>query len=82
VGFEKILLMQNASNLYRSEVISSYVYKVSFGDGSMGGYTAAGGMLPNYSYSTAIGLFNALICFVILIAVNQAAKKLTESSLW
>lgn len=71
VGFEKIMLMQNGSNIATSEVISTYVYKMSFGTG-----------LPNYSYSTAIGLFNSLICFIILIIVNYTSKKVSKTSLW
>lgn len=69
VGFEKIFLMQNSMNLPVSEVIETYVYKV--------------GILSNQiSYSTAIGLFNTMINFTILIVVNRIAKKTSETSLW
>ena len=71
VGFEKIMLMQNASNIAVSEVISTYVYKLSFGTG-----------LPNYSYSTAIGLFNSVISFIILIIVNYISRYVSKVSLW
>ena len=54
VGFEKIYLMQNTSNLATSEVISTYLYKLSFLSS-----------LPNYSYSTAIGFFNSIINFAM-----------------
>lgn len=63
--------MQNATNLEYSEVISTYLYKV--------GLTAA---MPNYSYSTAVGLFNSVINFLILILVNGLSKRLSETSLW
>lgn len=71
VGFEKVFLMQNDLNLVSSEVISTYVYKV--------GLTIGTG---DFSFATAIGLFNSLINFVLLIAVNFAAKKISNTSLW
>ena len=71
IGYEKVLLMQNATNLEYSEVISTYLYKV--------GLTAS---MPNYSYSTAVGLFNSVINFLILILVNSLSKRLSETSLW
>ncbi|WP_246066936.1 ABC transporter permease [Paenibacillus koleovorans] len=69
VGFEKVFLMQNQVNIEASEVISTYVYKT----GIIG---------SQFSYSAAIGLFNSVVNFILLIAVNQAAKKLNETSLW
>lgn len=71
VGFEKVLLMQNAVNLGVSEIISTYLYKRSFES-----------TLPNYSYSSAIGLFNSLVNFAILLVVNKIAKKYSDYSLW
>jgi ABC-type polysaccharide transport system, permease component len=69
VGFEKIFLMQNPLNLSSSEVISTYVYKV----GLVG---------ANFSFSTAVGLFNSVVNLVLLIAVNFFARKASETSLW
>ncbi len=71
VGFEKVLLMQNPMNIQASEVISTFVYKVSLA-----------ASLPNYSYGTAIGLFNSLINFTLIILVNKIARKFSETSLW
>lgn len=71
LGFEKIFLMQNNVNLRLSEVISTYVYKE--------GISASGG---NYSYATAIGLFNSVINFVLVVGVNKLASKLGGSTLW
>jgi putative aldouronate transport system permease protein len=71
VGFEKVFLMQNPLNTAVSEVISTYVYKV----GLIGGIT-------NYSYASAIGLFNSVIGLILLVTANQLMKKLTDSSLW
>jgi putative aldouronate transport system permease protein len=69
VGFEKILLMQNAMNLETSEVISTYMYK-------------SGLLNTQYSFSAAVGLFNNVINFIILLVVNAVARKVGETSLW
>lgn len=69
IGFEKTYLMQTSFNLTTSEVISTYTYKVGL-------------MQAEYSYSTAIGLFNNVINFTLLIVVNWAARRLSGSSLW
>ena len=71
VGHDKVLLMQNNLNLQRSEIISTYVYKIGIATS-----------MPNYSLSTAIGLFNSVISLILVIMVNKIAKKLTETSLW
>jgi len=68
-GFEKIFLMQNTLNLPVSEVISTYVYKI----GIIG---------SQFSYSTAIGLFNTAINFAFLVITNQIAKRVSNTSLW
>lgn len=69
IGFEKSLLLQNDLNLARSEIIATYVYKI----GIQG---------AQYSYATAIGLFNNVINFFLLISANRISRKLTGSSLW
>ncbi|WP_244364747.1 ABC transporter permease [Paenibacillus cellulositrophicus] len=69
VGFEKAYLMQNNLNISSSEVISTYVYKIGL-------------LSSQYSFSSAINLFNTLINFVLLILVNQISKKLSSNSLW
>lgn len=71
VGVEKTLLLQNSMNLEASEIISTYVYKVAFDS-----------TLPNYSYGTAIGLFNAVVNFGLIMTVNQIARRLGDTSLW
>jgi putative aldouronate transport system permease protein len=68
VGFEKIMLLQNDLNLPASDVISTYVYR----NGLLGG---------QFSYTSAIGLFNSLINFILLISVNQIARKYSETSI-
>jgi putative aldouronate transport system permease protein len=69
VGFEKAFLMQSPGNLTTSEIISTYVYKVGL-------------LNTQYSYASAIGLFNNIINCIILLIVNYVAKKTTENSLW
>lgn len=71
VGFQKIYLMQNPMNLEASEVIDTYVYTVGLNSG-----------IPNYSYSTAIGLFKSVIALILIVSVNKIAKKVSETSLW
>lgn len=71
IGFEKVYLMQNSLNISRSEVISTYVYKV--------GMQIAGG---DFAFATAIGLFNSVINFALLITVNAITKKMSNTSLW
>ena len=71
VAFEKVYLMQSPLNLGVAEVINTYVYKV--------------GLLSpilDFSYSTAIGLMKAVVGLALLIAVNYAARRLTNNSVW
>ena len=69
VAYEKVYLMQTELNLDTSEVISTFVYK----RGLEGG---------NYSYSTAVGLFNNLINIMMLFVANKISKKVSETSLF
>ncbi|WP_136314086.1 MULTISPECIES: ABC transporter permease [Actinomyces] len=68
-GFEKVFLMQNTLNLPISEVISTYTYKIGI-------------LSSQFSYSTAIGLFNTLINFTFLVLANRIAKRVSDTSLW
>lgn len=69
VGFEKAYLMQNSLNIGASEIISTYVYSI--------------GMLEQqYSYSTAINLFNSVINLIMVLTVNYISQKLSETSIW
>lgn len=69
VGFEKAYLLQTPTNLPTSEIISTYVYKVGLKQ-------------AQYSFSTAVGLFNSVINLILLLIVNRAAKKMSETSLF
>ena len=68
LGFEKVYLMQNDLNLGVSEIISTYVYKIGL-------------LNAQYSYSTAIGLFNNVINLIVLLTVNKIADKVSGTSL-
>lgn len=69
VGFEKIILLYNPLIYDVSDVISTYVYRVGFES-------------QDWSYSTAVSLFNSVINFVVLLSVNTLSRRFGESSLW
>jgi putative aldouronate transport system permease protein len=69
VDTQKALLMQTATNLETSEIIGTYVYKIGLID-------------AQFSYSTAINLFQTIVNLAILIFVNRISKRLTRESLW
>lgn len=71
IGFDKVYLMQNNLNLSHSEVIATYVYKVSLAAGS-----------NDFSYATAIGLFNSVINLLLLTTVNLISRRVSNTSLW
>lgn len=69
VGFEKIILLYNPSIYETADVISTYVYRK--------------GLLEfNWSFSSAVGLFNSVINFILIILANWMSKKVNETSLW
>jgi putative aldouronate transport system permease protein len=71
VAFEKIYLMQSPLNLSVAEVINTYVYRV--------------GLLSpilDFSYATAIGLLKGIVGLFLLVAVNYAARRMTNNSVW
>lgn len=69
VGYEKVYLLQNDLNVEVSEVISTYVYK-------------QGLVKSQYSFSSAVGLFNSLVNFTFLVIVNAISRKVSETSLF
>jgi ABC-type polysaccharide transport system permease subunit len=71
VGYEKVLLMQNDLNLNYTEIVSTYVYKVGLASG-----------ITDFSLSTAIGMFNSVINFLLLIIANTGSKKLSGSGIF
>lgn len=69
VGYEKAFLMQNSMNTTVSELISTYVYKVGL-------------QQAQYSFATAVGLFNSVVNFILLVAVNFVSKKFSDISIF
>lgn len=69
VGFEKIILLYNPVIYSSSDVISSYVYRLGF-------------ETQDWSYSTAVGLFNSVINLLMVIMVNRVCKKTKGTGLW
>ena len=69
VGYEKVYLMQNNLNITASEVISTYVYK-------------QGLMNSQYSFSTAVSLFNNIINILLMVTFNFISRKVSETSLF
>lgn len=69
LGYEKVLLLYNGSTYETADVISTYVYRR--------------GILSNdFSYATAVGLFQSVIGVILLISANKISKKISETSLW
>ena len=72
VGFEKAFLMQNSLNLEHSELISTYVYRIGLsGEGK-----------TDFSYATAIGLFNSIVNLCLVMLANTISRKVSETSLF
>ena len=69
VGFEKTYLLQNSLNIDASQVISTYTYKIGL-------------LNAEYSYSSAVGLFNTVINVCFLVIVNAVARRVSEISIW
>lgn len=69
MGYQKTILLYNAATYETADIIASYVYRVGL-------------LEQEWSYSTAIGLFNAAINLILIVAANKISKKLTQTSLW
>lgn len=69
IGFDKVYLMQNSLNANVSEVIATFVYKVGLVNSDIG-------------FSTAAGLFQSLVSFLILVTANKICRKLLDIGLW
>lgn len=69
VGYEKVILLYNEGIYDRADVISTYVYRMGI-------------MNRQYSFSAAVGLFNSIVNFILVIAANQISRKVSETSLW
>jgi putative aldouronate transport system permease protein len=73
-NFEKTYVMQNPLNIATAEIIPTYVYKVGLGVGGAG--------RPDYSFGTAIGLFQNLVGVTLTLLVNKIANLLTGEGMF
>jgi putative aldouronate transport system permease protein len=69
VGHEKVILMQNDLNKTTANIISTYVYE-------------RGLLKAEYSFASAVGLFNNVVNFLLLVFVNSVARKFSDTSLF
>lgn len=69
IGFEKVLLLQNNLNAESSDIIATFVYQTGILEGQ-------------YSFSTAIGLFESVINLILLVLANYLARRISNNSLW
>ena len=69
VGYEKIILMYNSLTYEVADVINTYVYR-------------EGLLNMNYSYASAVGMFNSVVSFILVWGTNKISNKLTGSGLW
>jgi putative aldouronate transport system permease protein len=70
VGFEKIVLLYNPNTYETADVISSFVYRMGLSQGN------------DYSYTTAVGLFQSVINFILLISANSISSRFSGNRLW
>lgn len=68
-GFEQILVMYNPTVYKVSDIIGTYIYRIGLGK-------------MNYSFATAVGMFNSAIGFVLIVSANKISKKLLGKSIW
>ena len=68
-GFEKVFLLYSPLTYDTADIISTYIYR-------------QGLELSNYSYGTAVGLFNSVVNLIILVMANYISRMVTEESLW
>ena len=69
VGYEKTILLYNSQTMTVADIISSYVYRMGI-------------VNSDYGYATAVGLFNTVINFVLVLATNKISRRVSETSLW
>ncbi len=69
IGHEKVFLMQNPLNIEKSEIISTYTYRVGIVNNQM-------------SFATAVTLFNSVVNCILLLTVNRISRKVSDTSLW
>jgi putative aldouronate transport system permease protein len=68
-GFEQVLVFYNPAVYDVADIIQTYVYRLGMGQ-------------MNFSMSTALGLFNSVVAFILIVAANTTSKKLLHRSIW
>lgn len=68
-GFEQVLVFYNAAVYDVADIIQTYVYRLGMGQ-------------MNFSQSTALGLFNSVVAFILIVGANAVSKKLLNRSIW
>lgn len=68
-GFEQVLVFYNSSVYEVADIIQTYVYRLGIGQ-------------MNFSQSTAMGLFNSVVAFILIISCNAISRKLVGRSIW
>lgn len=69
LDYEKVLLMYTPATYSTSDIIQTYVYRTGMENG-------------NYSYATAVGLFNSIVNIILIVLVNKISRRVSETSLW
>jgi putative aldouronate transport system permease protein len=69
IGAQKTILLYNPTTYETADIIASYVYRVGI-------------QQSNYSFATAVGLFNNVINCILLFGTNAVSKKLADTGLW
>jgi len=69
VGSEKVLLLYNPLTYETADVISTYVYR-------------KGVLEASYSFTAAVGLFNSVVSFILIVTANSISKRVSENKLW
>ena len=68
-GFEQVLIFYNPAVYDVADIIQTYVYRIGLGQ-------------ANFSLATALGLFNSVVAFILIVGANTASKKLLGRSIW
>ena len=69
LNFEKVLLLYFPSTYETSDIISTYVYRIGI-------------IKQKIGYSTAVGLFNSVVSFLLVLTANKISKTYTETSMF
>lgn len=73
-GLETILLMYSPATYSTADVIETFVYRR--------GIVGQGSSLPDYSFATAVGLFQSIVGLVLIVTANRIARKVADQGLW